>query len=113
MAGVVVSKQERTSLRQPFRLRQLSDASGIFETMVFSERWRPTRRLVPGTMVFLTADVRTEGDLMRLTAQTFRPLDEGGGGGRRPAHLPAGAEALDGIKTIIQRTAAEGEVSLS
>ena len=116
MAGVVVSKQERTSARgNRFAFVQLSDASGIFETMVFSELLAASRELlVPGTMVFLTADVRTEGDLMRLTAQTFRPLDEavaGAAAGLRIFLREPGA--LDGIKTIIQRDGrGKGRVSL-
>ena len=102
MAGVVVSKQERTSARgNRFAFVQLSDASGIFETMVFSELLGASRELlVPGTMVFLTADVRTEGDLMRLTAQTFRPLDEAVAGAAAGLRIfLREPEALDGIKT--------------
>ncbi|HEY7688028.1 MAG TPA: DNA polymerase III subunit alpha, partial [Dongiaceae bacterium] len=54
MAGVVVSKQERTSARgNRFAFVQLSDASGIYETMVFSELLAASRELlVPGTMLF-------------------------------------------------------------
>ena len=116
MAGVVVSKQERTSARgNRFAFVQLSDASGIFETMVFSDLLGTSRELlVPGTMVFLTADVRTEGDLMRLTAQSFRPLDEAVAGAAAGLRIfLREPEALDGIKTIIQRDGrGKGKVSL-
>ena len=94
IAGVIVSKQERTSARgNRFAFVQLSDASGIYEAMVFSELLAASRELlVPGTMVFLTADVRSEGDIFRLNAQTIRPLDEAVRRRRRgPAHLPARA----------------------
>ena len=83
--------------------------------MVFSDLLGTSRELlVPGTMVFLTADVRTEGDLMRLTAQSFRPLDEAVAGAAAGLRLfLREPEALDGIKTIIQRDGrGKGKVSL-
>jgi len=116
MAGVVVSKQERTSARgNRFAFVQFSDASGIYEAMVFSELLGASRELlVPGTMVFLTADARTEGDIFRLNAQTIRPLDEAVAGAAAGLRIfLREPEALDGIKTIIQRDGrGKGKVSL-
>jgi DNA polymerase-3 subunit alpha len=116
MAGVVVAKQERTSARgNRFAFLQLSDASGIYEVMVFAELLGASRELlVPGTMLFLTADVRTEGDLYRLTAQSLRPLDEAVAGAAAGLRIfLREPEALESIKSIIQRDGrGKGKVSL-
>ncbi|MGA3305614.1 MAG: DNA polymerase III subunit alpha, partial [Stellaceae bacterium] len=50
--------------------------SGVYEVMAFAEVLRDCRALLEsGQPLLVTADVRTEGDTMRLTAQRFEALD--------------------------------------
>jgi DNA polymerase-3 subunit alpha len=116
LAGVVVSRQERTSARgNRFAFVQLSDQSGIYEATVFADLLATSRELLePGKTVFLSADVRSEDDSLRLTAQQVRPLDEA------VAHAAAGLRIfvkdpapLPTVKQIIQRQGrGRGRVSL-
>ena len=79
LAGVVERKQERTSAKgNRFAFLQLSDASGPFEIVVFSELLASARDLLePGSAVLITAEARTDTDRdgLRLTAQEVEPLD--------------------------------------
>ena len=63
LAGIVIGRQERTSAKgNRFAFVQLSDASGMYEVMVFTERWRRHRELLePGRPVLVTVDVRMRG----------------------------------------------------
>ena len=78
LGGIVVGKQERTSARgNRFAFVQLSDTSGAFEIVVFSELLAAARDLLePGKPVFITADARLDGDSVRLTAQAIESLEE-------------------------------------
>jgi DNA polymerase-3 subunit alpha len=116
LAGVVVSRQERTSARgNRFAFVQLSDQSGIYEATVFADLLATARdQLEPGKTVLLFADVRSEEDSLRLTAQQVRPLDEA------VAHAAAGLRIflkdpapLSSVKQVIQRQGrGRGKVSL-
>jgi DNA polymerase-3 subunit alpha len=77
LAGIVVGKKERTSARgNRFAFLQMSDAGGFFEVTVFSEVLSQARSLLDaGQPLVVTADARTEGDTIRLTAQRIEPLD--------------------------------------
>ncbi|MAI49005.1 MAG: DNA polymerase III subunit alpha [Rhodospirillaceae bacterium] len=79
VAGVVISKQERTSAKgNRFAFVQLSDGSGVFEIVVFSEILAQFRELlVGGERVIVTVDIRADdGDSARMSATMIRPLDE-------------------------------------
>jgi DNA polymerase III, alpha subunit len=77
LAGIVTGRQERTSAKgSRFAFVQLSDASGMYEVVVFSETLAAHRELLePGTPVLLTVDVRLEPDNVRLTAQAIQGLE--------------------------------------
>jgi DNA polymerase-3 subunit alpha len=77
LAGIVTGRQERTSAKgSRFAFAQLSDASGMYEVVVFSETLAAHRELLePGTPVLLTVDVRLEPDNVRLTAQAIQGLE--------------------------------------
>jgi DNA polymerase-3 subunit alpha len=76
LGGTVVGKQERTSARgNRFAFVQLSDASGAYEVVVFSELLATARDLLePGTPVVVTAEARLDGEQLRLTAQAIESL---------------------------------------
>ncbi|WP_119458633.1 DNA polymerase III subunit alpha [Rhodospirillaceae bacterium SYSU D60014] len=78
LAGIVINRQERTSSRgNRFAFVQLSDASGMFEVMVFSDLLATERHLLePGQAVLIGVEVRSEDGNMRLTGQSVRALDE-------------------------------------
>jgi DNA polymerase III subunit alpha len=78
VAGIVLGRQERTSAKgNRFAFVQLSDASGMYEAMVFAETLSTARELLePGKLVLLTADVRNEDEVIRLTVQSVQPLDD-------------------------------------
>ena len=116
LAGVVVSRQERTSARgNRFAFIQLSDQSGIYEVTVFSDLLAVSREnLETGRTILLSVDVRNEEDSLRLTAQQIRPLDEA------VAHAAAGLRIfvkdpapLSSVKQLMQRHGrGRGKVSL-
>lgn len=74
LAGVVITKQERTSKTgQKFAFVQCSDGAGFFEVAVFSEVFTRVREILqPGTILSLTVFVRREGESLRLTAQDVK-----------------------------------------
>jgi DNA polymerase-3 subunit alpha len=78
LAGIVTGKQERTSARgSRFAFVQLSDSSGVYEMVVFSELLATSREMLdPGTAVLVTVDVRLEPDNVRLTCQGLQPLEQ-------------------------------------
>jgi DNA polymerase-3 subunit alpha len=77
LAGIVTGRQERTSAKgSRFAFVQLSDASGVYEVVVFSELLAAHRELLePGTPLLLTVDVRLEPDNTRLSAQAIQGLE--------------------------------------
>ncbi len=78
MAGTVIGKTERTSGKgNRYAFVSLSDASGIFEIMVFSELLAMVRDLFEvGNSLFIKAGVQFEGDQPRFTANSIEPLDK-------------------------------------
>jgi DNA polymerase-3 subunit alpha len=108
LAGIVISKKERTSARgNRYAFIELSDPSGHFEIAVFSEILSQARSLLePEQQLVVTVDVRREDEDMKLTAQKIEPLDS------VVAHAAAGlrvfvaeAEALPRLKSLIAREA--------
>ena len=91
LAGVVIRKQERTSAKgNRFAFVQLSDKSGVIEVVVFSELLASAREVLePGTAVLVTADARTDGEGLRLTAQAVERLED------------AAKEAFAGLKIVV------------
>jgi DNA polymerase-3 subunit alpha len=77
LAGIVISKQERTSARgNRFAFVQMTDTSGVFEVTLFAEVLAAARPLLEsGKPLLVTAEARAEGDGVRILAQTLAPLD--------------------------------------
>ena len=78
LGGIVSGKQERTSARgNRFAFVQLSDTTGAFEVVVFSELLATARELLEaGTPVLVTAEARLDGEQLRLTAQAIESLEK-------------------------------------
>ena len=77
VAGVVISRQERTSAKgNRFAFVQLSDASGVYEVVIFSELLSRARDILEiGQRVLITLEVRSGGDGTRLSAIDIKSLD--------------------------------------
>ncbi len=77
MAGIVTAKKERKSAKgNRFAFVQFSDASGVFEVMMFSEVLAVSRELLEQNVPLLVSvDATEEGEGYRLLAQMIRPLD--------------------------------------
>ncbi len=78
LAAIVVACRERKSARgNAFAFAAFSDASGSFETVVFSDTLNAARELlVPGTPVIVSVEADREEDTLKLRAQSIRALDE-------------------------------------
>jgi DNA polymerase-3 subunit alpha len=75
----------------------MSDPSGMYEVTVFSEILGRARDLLEaGVNVLVSADVRREGEGLRITAQGVEPLDD------------AIAHAAPGLKVTVSEAAALG-----
>jgi DNA polymerase-3 subunit alpha len=78
LAGNVVAIKERVT-RTGSRMAwvRLSDASGSCEVTLFSEVLSRARDMVAdGANLLVTADLRLEGEALRVTAQDVAPLDQ-------------------------------------
>jgi DNA polymerase III subunit alpha len=92
MAGVVVGKQERTSAKgNRFAFVQLSDTTGVYEAVMFSEVLSAHReKLVVGTPLVLFVDAQMQSEEVRLTVQSVEPLEE------------AAASAASGLEVFLR-----------
>ena len=78
IAGCVVDRKERPT-RTGGRMAwvRISDATGGCEVTLFSEVLGKARAmLVPGRAVLVTADLRLEGEMLRITGQDVVELDQ-------------------------------------
>ncbi|MDG2321442.1 MAG: DNA polymerase III subunit alpha [Rhodospirillaceae bacterium] len=78
MAGTMVSKRERVGKSgNRYAFVALSDATGTYETVVFSEVLVASRELLEsGDPLLITLDAKLENDQLRLMATRMTPLDE-------------------------------------
>ena len=77
LAGSVINTKERIT-RTGSRMAwvRLSDGGGSFEVTFFSETLSRCRDiLTAGNAIIVTADIKLEGDSLRITAQEAEPLD--------------------------------------
>jgi DNA polymerase-3 subunit alpha len=98
IAGAVLGRQERRSAKgNRFAFVQLSDSTGMYEVMVFSELLSAHREMLePGRSIVLEVEARSEGDQIRLSAQKIVDIEHAAArasGGLRiylrdPAPLP-------------------------
>ena len=92
LAGMLNRKQERTSSRgSRYAFLTLSDASGQFEVMIFSEVLNQARDLLePNSALLVTVEARLEDDQVKMTGQQIESLDH------------AAAKASAGLKIFIR-----------
>jgi len=106
LAGVVVNSKERIT-RTGSRMAwvRLSDAGGSYEVTCFSEVLGRARELLAeGNSVIVTADIRLEGETLRITANEVAALDQAAqqsGGGMRVWLQKT--EAVAHIRTLLDR----------
>jgi len=116
LAGIVIGRKERTSAKgSRFAFVQMSDSSGLFEVMVFSEVLAESRPLLDsGQPLLVTVDVRSEEDNLRLGAQKIEPLDAAVAHAAAGLRIFVGKEsALSGLKGILAREGTgRGRVSI-
>jgi DNA polymerase-3 subunit alpha len=97
LAGIVLGRKEKTSAKgNRFAFVAMSDLTGTFEVMLFSEILGVARPLLDsGQPLLITADARLENeDMVRLTGQTVELLDE------------AAAVSSAGLKIVVDASAA-------
>jgi DNA polymerase-3 subunit alpha len=79
LAGVLLSKQEKTSKTgNKFAFIKLSDTSGIFESVLFSEKYTNARDLLEeGRSFFIEANIKKdpETEETRILVNSLTPLD--------------------------------------
>ncbi|WP_048861329.1 DNA polymerase III subunit alpha, partial [Acidisphaera rubrifaciens] len=100
LAGVVVGEKQRTT-RTGSRMAwvRISDASGGTEVTLFSETLGRARGLITaGALVLVTAELRLDGDALRITAQDVAALDD------------AAREAGAGMRVWLADTAAVAHI---
>mgnify|MGYP002021375519 CR=1 FL=1 len=76
-AVVVQHRRERSSVRGRYAFIEVSDQSGIFEMVVFTELFTRARDLLEvGSILLIEASIQSQEDSMRIVAQTISKLDE-------------------------------------
>lgn len=78
MAGILIKKVEKVSAKSgnKFAFLQMSDATGVYEVMIFSETLSKARPLLePGAALLLTCDADVKDEQVRLLGQIIEPLD--------------------------------------
>ncbi|WP_419729281.1 DNA polymerase III subunit alpha [Lichenicola sp.] len=103
IAGCVIDRKERpTRTGTKMAWVRLSDASGSCEVTFFSEVLARTRDvLASGDPVLVTADLRMEGEMLRVTAQDAVSLDKAASEDRAEMRIwvdrPGAVEEIRGI----------------
>jgi DNA polymerase-3 subunit alpha len=105
VAGVVLNVQERDSNGRRFAFVQLSDASGSFEVAFFHETYGAARELLePGRSLLIHANIRAEGEMLKLTAQNADDLEQRAVGRMKGLEIHFSETApLAPLRSILQR----------
>ena len=115
LAGTVINIKERpTRTGSKMAWVRLSDQGGSYEVTMFSEVLSRAREfLKEGASVLVSADLRLEGEALRVTAQDITPLEVAAaqaGAGLR-IWLEA-TEAVPHIRNLLERERGRGRVVL-
>jgi len=115
LAGTVINLKERpTRTGSKMAWVRLSDQGGSYEVTLFSEVLSRAREfLIPGQSAMITADLRLEGEALRVTAHDATSLEiaaaQAGAGLR--VWLEA-TEAVPHIRNLLEREKGRGRVVL-
>ncbi|QTL03625.1 DNA polymerase III subunit alpha [Aquabacter sp. L1I39] len=115
LGATVVSRQERrTKSGTRMGIVGLSDPSGHFEAVIFSEGLAHYRDLLePGTPLLLMVGAELQGEDVRVRIQTCERLDEVTSRANRSLRIfVKSPEPLDGIARRLSDGKGDGEVSL-
>jgi DNA polymerase-3 subunit alpha len=111
IAGTVAYLQQRKNAKGTrYGFVGLSDPTGLFETMVFSDVLDATRdMLVPGMNVVVTVEATSEAEQLRLLCRSVQPVDsitaDAGGAGLRV--FVDRAEAIAAVASLLERAKTE------
>lgn len=109
LAGVVTARQERrTKTGNKMGIVTLSDASGQYEAVLFSEGlalYRDT--LEPGSAVLMAVAAELQGDDVRVRIQSVESLDEATAKGHRG--LKVVLDTLGAADSVARRLTAKGD----
>jgi DNA polymerase-3 subunit alpha len=106
LAGTVTAiRQTRTRTGSRMAWVTMSDAAGAFEVTCFSEVLAAAREdLAEGAMLLVTADLRLDGEALRLTAQEVVKLDEAARSLPQELRLWLDRpEAVEPVRDLLQR----------
>jgi DNA polymerase-3 subunit alpha len=109
MAGILLKKTEKVSAKSgnKFAFLQMSDATGVYEVMLFSETLSKARpHLEAGNALLLTCDADTKDEQVRLLGQIVEPLDAKLS--RKLSELAVHIDAAAPVKKIYDLIAVEG-----
>lgn len=114
MAGVLLKKQEKMSQSgNKYAFLQVSDPTGIYEVMIFSETLNGARDfLIAGESLLLSVDVESRDDQLRMTGSRVQLLDEALDGKISEIHIHLSDErSVPEIKKFldIERAEARGK----
>jgi DNA polymerase-3 subunit alpha len=122
VAGTVVARLERrTRTGSKMGIIELSDPSGHFEAVVFSEGLAQFRDVLePGRALLLSLSAELQGDDVRARIQSAEPLDEAAAKLQKglrvflrdPAPIESVAKRLEGTPARSGPTKSDGEVSM-
>jgi DNA polymerase-3 subunit alpha len=101
LGGTIIRKQERRGRNdQPYAFISLSDPTGMFETMVFSELLATSRPLLEaGRSVLITVGADWDGDELKLRALAIADLDQ------------AAANAGEGLRVYLEDASPLGGIA--
>ena len=114
LAGAVSSRQERKSQRgNRFAFVQLSDPTGLFEVVMFSDVLEASRdHLETGANVVLTVEATFESDQLKLLARGVQPIDsvvaDAGGSGLRI--FVEDQEAITTVAGLLERAKSDAKL---
>lgn len=110
MAGVLIRKVEKVSAKNgnKFAFLTLSDSSGVYEVMLFTEILMRSRSfLEAGESLLLTADAEMREEQLRLTVQDIRPLEQALENQTREISISVGREeAILPLKACLEEAGA-------
>lgn len=116
MAGVLIKKTEKISAKSgnKFAILTLSDSSGVFEVMLFTEILLRSRSMLePGEALLLMADAEQRDEQIRITVQDIKLLDPSLEGQIKAVQITVTKDvAIPALKTQLE-TAGKGTARIN